>query len=187
MIIDPAKRSKIILFEGVDKSGKTTIAKDLSHILQIPYYKNSMERNQKRRGETKIMTQYAVPYLFNFLEQVPCDIIMDRNWPSEFAYGQVEQREIDLEQIRLVDEWASNAFDLSILICYKTKYHEEDFADELTKFERVPELVAKYQEFALWTSCKNVLLLDTTAFDQEKQMQQILQFLDTSEILTGLL
>ncbi len=176
-------KSKLIIFEGVDRSGKTSIAKELAKILEIPYYKNSSERNQKRRGETKLMTQYAVPYLFDFLEQVPSDFIMDRNWPSEWCYGQVEKRDIDLEQIRLVDDWAANAFDTALIICYKTKYDEKNFIDEMTKFERVPQLVQKYHEFIKWTHVQNVLPLDTTAFDLDAQIGTILQFLDLAGML----
>lgn len=175
---DTTRKSRIIIFEGVDKSGKSSIAKSLSPLLNIPYYKNSRERNQKRRGETKLMTQYAVPYLLDFLEQVPSDFIMDRNWPSEWCYGQVENRDIDIEQIRQVDDWFANAFDTALIICYKTKYYEADFADEMTKFERVPALVQKYHEFIQWTSVKNVLPLDTTNADLDAQLEKISNFLD---------
>lgn len=169
------EKSKIILFEGPDKSGKSTIAKALSTLLDIPYYKNSMERNQKRRGQTKIMTEFAVPYLFNFLEQVHSACIMDRNYPSEWCYGQVEQREIDLDQIRLLDDWFSEFFDSCIIICYKTQY--PDFQDETTPMHHVDALVQKYQEFATWTHCPRLLLLDTTSANQDQQLETILEFL----------
>lgn len=175
------EKSKIILFEGPDKSGKSTIAKALSALIDIPYYKNSMERNQKRRGQTKIMTEFAVPYLFNFLEQVTAACIMDRNYPSEFCYGQVEGREIDLEQIRILDDWFSELFDSCIIICYKTQYAH--FQDETTPVHHIDALVQKYQEFATWTHCPRVLLLDTTAADQDQQLKMILEFLDKTRLL----
>lgn len=178
-----ARKSRIIIFEGVDKSGKSSIAKALSPLLNIPYYKNSRERNQKRRGETKLMTQYAVPYLLDFLEQVPSNFIMDRNWPSEWCYGQVENRDIDLEQIREVDDWFAQSFETAIIICYKTKYYASDFVDEMTKFERVPQLVEKYHEFAGWTHVANILQLDTTTFDLDQQLEIILEFLNSAGML----
>jgi thymidylate kinase len=175
------EKSKIILFEGPDQSGKSTIAKALSTLIDIPYYKNSMERNQKRRGQTKLMTEFAVPYLFNFLEQVPSACIMDRNYPSEFCYGQVEERDIDLDQIRLLDDWFTEFFDSCIIVCYKTQY--PDFHDETTPVHHLDALVQKYQEFVRWTHCPRVLLLDTTSGDQEQQLKTILEFLDEVRVL----
>lgn len=180
-------RSTIILCEGVDRSGKSTLAKALSTELSIPYYKNSIERSQKRKSETKTMTRFAVPYLFDFLDQVFCECIMDRNWPSEFAYGQVENRDIDLEDIRFVDDYFAEHFNGAIIICYRSDYTREDFIDELTPFENIQALIEKYKEFATWTHCKNVFLLDTTNKTVEEQMQIVLQFLDTAKVTQEIL
>ena len=174
-MINRPVRSKIIMFEGPDSSGKSSIAKALSKHLNIPYYKNSMERNQKRKGQTKIMTEFAVPYLFNFLEQVQSEFIMDRNYPSEFCYGQVEKRDIDLEMIRILDDWFSTAFDSCIIICYKSKY--ENFEDETTPQENLNALIEKYKEFSNWTHCEHVLFLDTTDANLNNQINRILEFL----------
>lgn len=174
-MITSSTRSKIILFEGPDGVGKSSIAKELSKILNIPYYKNSMERNQKRKGQTKLMTEFAVPYLFNFLEQVAAECIMDRNYPSEFCYGQVENRDVDLEMLRILDDWFSTAFDSCIIICYKSVY--ENFEDETTPQEHLEALVQKYKEFSHWTHCNKVLFLDTTDANLEQQLKSILEFL----------
>lgn len=176
--------SKIVLFEGPDKSGKTSIAKALSRQIKIPYFKNRMERNQKISGQTKIMTEFAVPYLLNYIEQTGTSCIMDRNYPSEWAYGQVEQRDIDLEMIRTLDNWFA-AFETYIVICYKSYY--EDFHDETTPREHLYALVQKYHEFVHWTNCPRILLLDTVNKDLEYQLEKITDFLNEKSIWVHLM
>ena len=47
----------ILLFEGHDYSGKTQIARELSRLIDIPYFKNIRENEAFNRDELKYFTK----------------------------------------------------------------------------------------------------------------------------------
>ena len=94
---------KIILVEGLDRSGKSTIAKKLSNILNIPYFKFEKHRYWEEK-KYELATYFDQPYLCELLKQTNYSLIIDRGYPSEFAYAPLFDRELDLNFLRKVDD-----------------------------------------------------------------------------------
>ena len=59
---------QIIIFIGPDKSGKTTIAKALSILLKIPYFKNPNETDVFKTNYNSALL-YEAKLMFAFLKQ----------------------------------------------------------------------------------------------------------------------
>ena len=77
---------KIIIIEGHDKSGKTSLIEKLSNELQIPSYKRV---NTKGSYDFLIDLHYSVDTLTLFLEQSGHSVIFDRLYPSEYVYSKL--------------------------------------------------------------------------------------------------
>lgn len=169
-------QNKIIVFEGPDNSGKTTIAKHVSEIADIPYYKNPRERMLKAKGEIGLVTKYAGLWFADFLQQVPISVIVDRHYISEWVYTLVEERERDEDLLREMDILFEKA-GAYIIICTKQVY--EGYTDELTPNNLLLPLAKMYQEFAHWSVNKRILYIDTTDQDLDTQCEKIKNFIQT--------
>lgn len=167
----------IILFEGTDSVGKTTLAKAVARHWHIPYYKNTAEERQKLAFETKLLAQYVCPIVIDLFAQLRPNIVMDRFYPSEFVYGQVlPGRTVDLDQLRTIDT-AFAQLDPILVFCYKTTY--SNFVDVSTQEQFLSQLRAKYCEFLQWTSIRNVVSLDMTTEDLQTQLQTLSAYIYT--------
>ena len=81
----------LFVFEGVDGTGKTTIAKEVSKMTNIPYY-NCFHDNHRAfvydgllRG---VDESYADFVLVDLVRETGMNIILDRSYPSGWVYTQ---------------------------------------------------------------------------------------------------
>ena len=160
-------KQKIILFEGPDKCGKTTIAKELSKFIDIPYFKFTAH-DYWDKSEYELATKFDQPFLAELLRQTGQSIIIDRGYPSEYVYGSAYNRNPDLDLIAKLDNMFAK-LNTTIVFCYKRKHNEVDEKVNVSKYATLRNL---YQSFMLVTKCNGVLL-DTTDQDLNKQIKTI--------------
>ena len=81
----------IIVVEGIDRVGKTTLCNKLSNELNIPIYKHSQRvmdySNMDNTNETDKML-----HLLDVCKLLNADIIFDRFHLSDYVYGIIERR-----------------------------------------------------------------------------------------------
>lgn len=164
----------VIIFEGTDFSGKSTIAKEFAKRLGIPYYKNSAERVQKVQLQTKEMAKITAPIVIDLLKLLDAKIVMDRFIASEWVYSQVDGREYDPDVLKILDQELAE-LDAITIICYKTDYI--GYIDESTPEDRLPAILEKYREYAQWSKIQQIVFLDTTDCDIERQLTDLFEML----------
>lgn len=78
----------IIIVEGIDRVGKTTLCKKLSDELGFPIFKNVpyLDGVRTSQCENELINQ-----LINFMECTKPNVILDRFHASEFVYGKLER------------------------------------------------------------------------------------------------
>jgi hypothetical protein len=158
------KRQEIILFEGPDGVGKTSIAKGLSQATGIPYFKMNSEHDNWRKGKFREALEFDQTYLSQFLRQTGCSVIIDRAWPSEWVYSRVFKRDTNhliLQQLDL--EWA--ALGAKIIIPWRQDY-SKNREDELIPKEKLKSIHDKYFDFIRWTKC-NVIPLNVDYYKDD--------------------
>lgn len=169
----------VIIFEGTDFSGKSTIAKEFAKRLDIPYYKNSAERVQKVQLQTKEMARVTAPIVIDLLKLLNAKIVLDRFIASEWVYAQVDGREYDPDVLKMLDHELAELNAITI-ICYKTSY--VGYVDESTPEDRLPAIIAKYREYAQWSEIKDIVFLDTTDCNTERQIADLIEILQFERI-----
>lgn len=96
----------IILLEGVDGTGKTTLAEALSSRLGFPIYKSPVSPIQGQSVEQSQRDDLIALTAFTLAD---ADVILDRFHPSEYAYGVAIRRDPPNKQLveacdRLLEE-----------------------------------------------------------------------------------
>ncbi|HTJ49422.1 MAG TPA: hypothetical protein VL443_08230 [Cyclobacteriaceae bacterium] len=172
----------IIVFEGPDGSGKSTIAKALSEEIKYPYFKNPREHQQMLEGELNVLTRYAGMYFANLIQVVPMDVIIDRHYMSEWVYAQVLKRPFDMTVMREIDDLFEKA-GVILVLCMKNDYSKIVDKDNLIKAEIIPEIAEKYIGFLKWTSLSRVVFLNTTDENTDKAVQKIKQCIEENSWL----
>lgn len=166
---------KVIIFEGLDKSGKSTIAQELSKILNIPYFKFNVWSYFKK-DQFKNATYFDQPYLLEFLKQTGTSVIVDRAYPSEVVYAPVFKREHDKEFLNKLDEEHAKLGTI-IVICIKKDVSEQD---EVIPKEKYDEIIKGYLEFSINSKCKTILL-DTSSLDLQSQIMFLINHINKKE------
>lgn len=142
----------IIIFVGPDRCGKTTIAKSLSNLLKIPYFKNHTQKDFFNKDIDSLQKIYIEGNLqIQFFEQCKYSVVKDRDFPCEYAYSKTYGRKSDDKFIFSLDERYSK-LDTLIIYCYKMKYKE--YKDEFVDIEKIETLKKYYNEFLDQSKCK---------------------------------
>lgn len=162
------KKQTIVIFEGHDMVGKTTISKALSTHLDIPIVK--VERNHKWT-DPLVELMYGCEVHCQTAEQTGYDFIYDRLYPSEYAYSRALGRLTSHEQILKLDERYA-ALGTTIVVCFKSPAAYQDDDKAIIDVSYYTALTEWYKEFAKITKCK-VLMLDTTDENLEAQLKAI--------------
>lgn len=173
----------IILFEGHDDSGKSNISTKLSSKLNIPYFKCSIEHHMFK-GEVDFDQEHQLKYdtlkFIQLIQQnVINNIIVDRDYVSEFVYGKIFRNEKYLKNncdyyIKLYDRMY---FLCNLLIILTHKPNLDDYKDELVNVTEAKEVYQRYFEFLNFT-INNVLVLDTTDRNLEVQIEKISNYIN---------
>jgi thymidylate kinase len=166
-------KQNVIIVEGVDKVGKSTIAKELSKAMKIPYFKYNIF-NYWDKGQFEQATYFDQPYLVELLKQTKYSIIIDRAYPSEFAYAPVFGRNYDEEFLKKIDEKFAE-LQAVVILCFKYNNNKKD---EKVPLEKYKEILDRYLKFITWSKCR-VILLDTTSMDLKSQISFLLSNFQT--------
>jgi len=150
------KNHVLLACEGVDMTGKTQIAAELSRQLGIPVFKNSGEWFTDLRDPSyfKNLLTYGATFLADFLCQTRASAIMDRNYASEWVYSRYFNRDTSDEVLRRVDEKFAEAGG-KIVICRRKSYN--GIRDDLHSYidsHALEGLDSLYAEFERWTRCE---------------------------------
>jgi len=150
------KNHVLLACEGVDMTGKTQIAAELSRQLGIPVFKNSGEWFTDLRDPSyfKNLLTYGATFLADFLCQTKASAIMDRNYASEWVYSRYFNRETNDVVLRKVDEKFAEAGG-KIVICRRKSYN--GICDDLHSYidsHALEGLDSLYAEFESWTRCE---------------------------------
>jgi hypothetical protein len=169
----------IISFVGADGCGKTHIAKKLSSAIGVRYFKASDERSSFTNAKDRFLMniRYASPAILDIIKQTNSSIIFDRNYPCEYAYSKLYNRETDIEAIRMIDEEYSRLGHV-IIHCYRKDYSNvTDDLDVSLTGKKLELLSSYYDDFLLNISkCKSFKL----CVDDEnlkREIKDILNFL----------
>lgn len=171
-------RQFIIHFIGHDNAGKTSIAKALSHHLQIPYFCNP-NNSQYHSDKDNIVKLKAEGLMeFHLLSQCGFSMIRDRNYVCEIAYATMYNRDTDIGFLRdLHKAYCKNFADFYIIYCHKTAFKEK-FEDEYVKEEEIFGLKTLYEgALKLLSFPERILYLDTTDEYLTRQIKTIEEFI----------
>jgi deoxyadenosine/deoxycytidine kinase len=172
-------KQRIIAIVGPDQCGKTQIAKELSRVLDIPYFKASSEHDTYLRQKDKFIHQlkYADTRVVDFLKQTGYSAIFDRAWPCEFVYSKVMNRETDVSVLAYVDKQFA-ALGAKVVVCYRESYDGiiDDIDEHITSMVLL-RLERMYREFAGWTSCQTVFL-SVDDENLEREVTDVITWLD---------
>lgn len=96
----------IVIFEGVDGAGKTTLAREVSKRMNMPVYKPpSRDPGEVNAAMSQAEDDGAWGVIFSLAGwYTDVDIILDRAYPSEYAYGIAFDRKIDTRLWSLDEE-----------------------------------------------------------------------------------
>lgn len=146
----------IVIFTGHDGSRKTSIAKEFSKQMGVPYFKDQDEHRTFLAGKYGDSSLYfSQYYLAKFLEQVGCSVVMDRGFPDELVYGDVFDRDISRPLFWDVDaKWAK--LGTFVVICEKLNL--DGYQDPLITLENAFRVRAGFRKFSRLTECKCVLI-----------------------------
>lgn len=77
----------VIIVEGIDRIGKTTLCKELSEKLNIPIYKEDKAWERTQEGNRRSQMS-----LLNLCRVTNCNVIFDRLFTSEYIYGMIDRK-----------------------------------------------------------------------------------------------
>lgn len=168
------KNKHILLFEGPDRCGKTEIGKEIAKVLDLEYFKNFKEQINFSANNTIDAFRYETHYLLQLLQNVKFGkygIVLDRHFPSEFAYAHAYNREVDDHLVWWFDtEFAK--LNTKLIYCYKSQYKK--FDDEVIKLEEIKNIREQYETRYLPLTSMEVIKLDTSDENLEEQVKTII-------------
>lgn len=172
---------RIIFLDGCDGCAKTSIAKFLSKTLNVPYFKNVRQKMffENDPGYFARAMKYGDPYFGDYLKQTGASVILDRGFPSEFAYSRAFNRPTDMNMLRIVDEIYAE-LGSKILIPFRSDYSIVKDEFNAINLEKLNQLDEFYRDFCEWTKC-DVMRFCVDDEDIEKQMQLIMPFLGVND------
>ena len=168
-------KQTVLVLEGTDGVGKTEIAKKLSEVLEIPYFKNPDEIIKLKWSNLEF--KYRLPdqiYIASFLKQTRYSAIFDRAYPSEVAYSYAFGRDTDEELLTAIDQKFAD-LGAKIIICFKGAY--SNYNDEQIPFDKIGQIFKGYLRFINKTKC-DWLLLETSDEDLKREIDAILEWLE---------
>jgi thymidylate kinase len=167
-------KQQVIIIEGIDMVGKTSIIRELSKTLNIPAYK---EIREEKWYDHNIDLLYAEEARIQMLEQIGFSIIFDRSYPSEWAYAHAYERKTIPERILELDKRYAT-LGTKIIYLYKSpEYFQQDKTNliDFSKYSRIDE---RYREFLLFKTKCDYMFLDTSDQNIHSQVESICDFLN---------
>ncbi len=155
----------ILIFEGHDNSGKSTIAKAYADRFGGRYYYNPTSKVLVNNNMPVTLQNYYLALHLPAFDQNRLHVI-DRFVMSDYVYSEIFNTPKD-------DYWRHISYELSqpfvkYIVCYKTNTIKEDDV-----FDRQDEVRQKYLSFKNSEQWPNAFFLDTTDEDLEAQLAKI--------------
>lgn len=163
---------KIIIVEGPDSVGKSTISKELAKILGAKRFRN---RNDVKNfyAKTPDITIAEMMYLVDFLGQTgEGTLVLDRFHPTEYVYSKVFGRERNEKAVEEMDT-RLKSLNACIVYCYKNEYRK--YEDQFIEFEKIEELKAEYISYLTNVTKLPTVWLNTASENLEHQILEILK------------
>lgn len=166
----------IIIFDGPDNCGKTSIAKALVEkcFTSHAYFKIKQDKihlNKYNPDTLKTAHELQLDFFAQLAAQSKMNIVMDRFHPSEYVYGSLF-RKIDEEVFWHYDKMLGEA-GVKIVIPIKS---DEFLEDDLWTRDQLIAIKQKFMEFSEKTACQ-VLVINTEDEELEEQLAKITKFL----------
>lgn len=165
-------KQEIIILEGLDMVGKTTIAQKLSEDIHVPLFK---EIRNERWYDHVIDLLYAEESRIQMLEQVGFNIIFDRSFPSEYSYAHAHGRKTIDERIWELDERYAK-LGTKIIYLYKPIISLEKDKTNLINRDDYKKVADWYEDFFKKTKC-DTMFLDTSDHNLDNQITKIKKFI----------
>jgi thymidylate kinase len=164
----------LIVFEGLDQSGKTSIAQILAKRIGYSYFKNPSEKKQFYIDDNRTTWIVEGTYLFNLVEQgVVSKTILDRHLPSEYAYSYAYNRKTDQAKIVEFDVKLAELGAI-IVFCFKDSY--DGYNDWAVKQADRAKIAEGFELYLAQTRMP-YLKLNTTDQNLEREIDEITFFM----------
>jgi hypothetical protein len=151
---------KIIIFGGPDRCGKTTIAKTLSRVLGIPYFKPTNQQWFAMNDPSvfRKQTEFGEPKLLDFIKQTGQSVIMDRGFPCDYAYSKALVRETAWSTIEALDE-EYGKLGAQLVFTLRTDY--DGISDDWSKMsaKTLRALDHEYRMYAATSHMRHTLII----------------------------
>jgi len=167
----------IIIFEGHDKAGKSTIVKALAEELDCSVFSsNAFEcfvNGGYRKTDSSNIATFSM-MMASYLKAISFEgnVIFDRFHLSEIVYSEILNRKTDQAALKRADEILAG-LDARIIICEK----QLPGIDEYLEQNEVTEAKYVYRAMRAISDCK-VMFLDTTDENLGKQLRLIRDWLE---------
>jgi hypothetical protein len=137
--------STIVIVEGVDRSGKTTVANALSKALNVPVFRNKeFGFENEYHGRGAVYETQKMWLMLNMVETFDADVIFDRLHLSEYVYGMIERGYINNNVWKIDDRLAS----LDAIVVHVKPYDIESSSllhgKDLKEYDHAFDWVVKY-------------------------------------------
>lgn len=166
----------ILIFEGCDQTGKSTIASSLSMSTGIPLFKFSLEHEKNPNWLN--MLEYSNEMLMQLLESRIIDnLILDRFIASEYVYAQVfREGKTNLPKIIELEKRLAN-LGAKVIYCFKPNNINVDKPHDGVQVNPSQYRLIHhyYEEYLYYFSACEFAWLDTTDENTFSQVNQIEQ------------
>lgn len=152
----------IVIVEGIDRVGKTTLCNKLKEELNIPIHKCN-----NAFVKTKDMDNYnesdKIIITYQILKETNSSIILDRNYLSDYVYGTLERKynENDANKnFNIIDDFVSEIEDVFLILVKSTDINRssEEHGKDLSKHEEMFENIYRISKIKnKWRCTYNTL------------------------------
>ena len=155
------KQPLVLILEGVDRAGKTTIGYELSRLLKIPIYKGSSPHNLSLPFYME--TEISQTIFHDFLYKTKYSIILDRAYPSEYVYSTVYKRKTNRKMLHKLDIKFRDLNTVLIYVHADYNVLKSRFTTERkVRTSKIRSIANEYDKFLESTKLR-VIRVDTTA------------------------
>jgi hypothetical protein len=152
----------IIIFEGFEKSGKTTLSKLLSNEKKYSYFRATNQINSNINLEQSIKHDWR--FFLDFAKQCEQNVVIDRSFISQWVYSMILRKENILKEFSNYGEYFDifanychdlNKLDSLVVFCKRENYNEEQ--DEHINVNKSKIFNETYNEFFKMFRIKNII------------------------------
>jgi len=142
--------SKLIIVEGADCTGKSTLAKFIARELRAAYF-HAVGKKNLHQG----MTEYHVNMVENALvclDVSDMNVVFDRHWPSEVVYGQIlrvamHDRYYEIHKVLHMLDMVKPTHELHYIFCTSNEAHNRQMVDQTDHPYTSEEFAQIYGEY----------------------------------------